>query len=430
MDRLAMDISTIAVNVMIIACFILPLRQRKSFIVKSIGSIAAYAVFYFAMQKIFPQNFLAVAAMQLFTVAICFFLVEGSVLSQIYLTVWIVMVQGTLSMLWEALQKYIVNVLHIQPGSISAGVRLWILYAVFAIPVLLIVYFFFSTRMPVRGKYETGPRQTVSAVLILFLFNMLQFRHIIFEADHWIMIKSFAGVFLGMYALVFLYLQFALFRGSAMEKELVLMDLLAKKQKEQYELSRENIALINRKTHDLKHQMQALRQMDDSEHRKKYLDEIDESIQIYESIIKTGCDVLDILLTEKSLLCKERGIEIHCVADGERLNFMDPVDLYSVFGNILDNAIEEVQRFKHKEERQIDVLIFCQSSFLIINISNPLKQTLEFEDQLPRTTKENNGYHGFGLKSVKHVIETYGGNMRISTDGGIFALKILIPMSD
>ena len=62
------------------------------------------------------------------------------------------------------------------------------------------------------------------------------------------------------------------------------------------------------------------------EEREKYIEEIQDSIQIYEAMVKTGNDVLDTILTEKSLACKANNIVVSCVADGEGLEFLHPVD--------------------------------------------------------------------------------------------------------
>ena len=57
------------------------------------------------------------------------------------------------------------------------------------------------------------------------------------------------------------------------------------------------------------------------EEREKYIEEIQDSIQIYEAMVKTGNDVLDTILTEKSLACKANNIVVSCVADEKDWNF-------------------------------------------------------------------------------------------------------------
>ena len=205
------------------------------------------------------------------------------------------------------------------------------------------------------------------------------------------------------------------------------MNMLWKKEQEQYELSKENIALINQKCHDLKHQIRAIRYMN-KEEIDAYLNEMEESIEIYESIVKTGNEVLDTILTEKSLYCKERGITVSCVADGSQMGFINTIDLYAILGNALDNAIEAVEKFYYQEERQIDVMIYRQQQFLVINIINPMKEKLVFDEDLPRTTKADRFHHGFGLRSIRYLVKKYDGNLNVSEEDGCFSLKILIPI--
>ncbi|MFR6161631.1 MAG: ATP-binding protein [Mediterraneibacter gnavus] len=156
--------------------------------------------------------------------------------------------------------------------------------------------------------------------------------------------------------------------------------------------------------------------------------EIQDSIQIYEAMVKTGNDVLDTILTEKSLACKANNIVVSCVADGEGLEFLHPVDLYTIFGNAMDNAIECVKHFKEKEKRQIDVLIHRQHQFLIVQIMNPVERELEFEDNLPVTTKHDKDYHGYGLRSIKNTVKKYNGVFQVKIKDGCFCLKILFPV--
>ena len=200
-----------------------------------------------------------------------------------------------------------------------------------------------------------------------------------------------------------------------------------KTQQEQYKISKENIAIINQKCHDLKHQIHALRTAD-KEELDRYLGEIEESVEIYEAIVKTGNDVFDTILTEKSLYCKNRGIVVSCVADGSQLGFIDTIDLYAILGNAMDNAIEAVEKFEEKEKRQIDVMIYRQHNFLVMNIINPMSEQLIYEDGLPLTRKADKFSHGFGLRSIRQILRKYEGYLNVSEEDGCFSLKMLIPI--
>jgi sensor histidine kinase regulating citrate/malate metabolism len=93
----------------------------------------------------------------------------------------------------------------------------------------------------------------------------------------------------------------------------------------------------------------------------------------------------------------------------------------------MDNAIEAVSQFQQAEKRQIEVTIFRQQCFLVIKVVNPSPQSLVFQEGLPVTTKEDPDHHGFGLRSVRHIVEKYDGNLCITDKDGEFSLKILIP---
>lgn len=111
----------------------------------------------------------------------------------------------------------------------------------------------------------------------------------------------------------------------------------------QYRSAQDSIDLINKKYHDLKHQIAVLRS-ETSEEKAHYLDAMEQEIRSYEAQNKTGNEVLDTILTSKSLYCQQHGITLTCVADGAALDFMDTMDLCSLFGNALDNAIESVEK--------------------------------------------------------------------------------------
>lgn len=304
-------------------------------------------------------------------------------------------------------------------------VELILSLAIFAIGNLLIRWTL-ARWMPEDSKEKLGPRQLISAIVIFSAFEVVGYTPGIdvYEPgdNKWLLIYL-TQLLLG----VILYLQSEMFKKSAMRQELEVMNMLWKKEQEQYELSKENIALINQKCHDLKHQVRAIRSMN-KEEIDAYLNEMEESIEIYESIVKTGNEVLDTILTEKSLYCKERGITVSCVADGSQMGFINTIDLYAILGNALDNAIEAVEKFKHKEKRQIDVMIYRQQQFLVINIVNPTKEIPTFGEELPKTTKKDRFHHGFGLKSIQYMVKKYDGNLNVSVEDGCFSLKILVPI--
>lgn len=199
-------------------------------------------------------------------------------------------------------------------------------------------------------------------------------------------------------------------------------------QYENYKISEESIALVNQKYHDLKHQIALLRTDMDAEEKNAYLDWLEQEIKTYEAQNKTGNKVLDTILTTKSLQCQNQGISLTCVADGKIIEFMHPMDISALFGNALDNAIESVKKIGNPEKKLIHLSVARQKGFLRIRVENCYEGDLKFENGIPKTTKSDQKFHGFGMKSIQRTAEKYNGSVTIDTRDGWFELRILIPL--
>ena len=207
------------------------------------------------------------------------------------------------------------------------------------------------------------------------------------------------------------------------ENDVQIMKELMRREKEQYRLTKENIDLINIKCHDLKHQIQALRQ----NASEPYIKKIEDAVMFYDSVAKTGNDVLDVILSEKTLLCEQNRITFTCMARGEDLSFMDDMDIYSLFGNALSNAFERVKLIGDESRRCISVNVRTAERVLFIHIENFYEGEVRFENGLPATDKDGD-WHGFGMKSMDYIARKYGGCMTVSAEGGIFGLDFVFPL--
>ena len=215
-----------------------------------------------------------------------------------------------------------------------------------------------------------------------------------------------------------------------MHRELDAIQNVLQNQYIQYKQSRESIDVVNRKYHDLKHQIAVLRAEHDPQRRIHFLDSMEEEIRTYEAQNKTGNSVLDTVLTGKSLYCARHGVELTCVADGARLDFMDVMDICSIFGNILDNAIECELTIQNKEKRLIHLAVYTRMDFLVIQCENYCQEKPTFRDGLPVSTKGDGAYHGYGIKSVRYTVSQYGGTLTIHNRDNWFELNIVIPLPE
>ena len=399
--------------------FLLPLRRKTHFKVRLILSGAVCVLIlsgvYYLIENLTDWSYWGQVPLLFITyfsaVLIFYSCVKGKGFGLWYCGVW-----GTMTFLLVLETSYVLC----SPLLVDLGN--WLLKILFSVAVNVAIGLTLARWMPEKGQYQIGPRQMVSAWVFCIMSENL---FIYAKVDPG---AALFNIVLQFYCITLLYLQSALFKKSSMRKELETIQLLWHQQKGQYQLSKETIELINHKCHDLKHQVQAIRAVKDEKERETYLEKIEKSVQIYSAIVRTGNEILDTILTEKSLICENSGIHINCVADGSLLAFMNPVDLYTLFGNALDNAIEAVRKLESKEKRVIDIMLYERQSFLMLQIVNPMCGEVKFEDGLPLTTKAKNGYHGYGMKSMLHTIQKYEGHLTTEVKNGCFYFNVMLPL--
>jgi len=268
-----------------------------------------------------------------------------------------------------------------------------------------------------------------SLLLVLFIvvlgaivLNSITVYSLDSEERHTELIVSFIYSFLSCF--IALLFQFKLKEAKKAESELEIIQHLWKEDKEHYELAKENINIINIKCHDLKHQIRAIRMGGATD--LDGLKNMEKSIMIYDSIVKTGCDPLDVLLTEKSLYCAKNNISLTYIIDGKKLAFMSASDIYSLFGNALDNAIEYLCKID-SEKRFIRLIVKEEKGMLLFHIENFFVGSLTFNGKVPVTTKGDKRFHGYGILSIKMIAESYGGDVYINSKNSLFYIDIIFP---
>lgn len=215
---------------------------------------------------------------------------------------------------------------------------------------------------------------------------------------------------------------------SHLHKEIQCIHNAFQLQYEQYRSYKENSDFIKRKCHDLKHQVDVIRSEQDGEKRESYLKEMEKAIRDFNVDIITGNAVLDTILTQKNAYCVRHNINFTCLVDGKLLASLETLDICSIFGNALDNAIEYVMQNPNQDKRMIRLKVFSQNSFLIINLENYCEEKMDLEQGFPDTTKKDRRNHGYGLKSIHYTVEKYGGSMTLHTENDWFIMRILIPL--
>ena len=225
-----------------------------------------------------------------------------------------------------------------------------------------------------------------------------------------------------------LYAQQEQARRMEASTELTSINAQLESQHQEYLASKENIESIGRLAHDLKHQIAALRAEVDPEHAAAGFEQLEASVAQVSAQQHSGNPVLDVILTTKMRTCADRGITLTAVADGKLLEGMSSMDIASLFGNALDNAIEATSKLPYPQQRLIRLALYGQGQFTVIRVENYYDSALKKDSTgALRTTKRDSSRHGFGVKSIRHIAMQYGGEVTIRTEDHWFVLTVLLP---
>lgn len=223
-----------------------------------------------------------------------------------------------------------------------------------------------------------------------------------------------------------LFVQFEILSKRSLELELAQNQRIASERERQYQLSRANIDAINVKCHDIRHQIHQAatggKAVD-----PEFLASVEREVAVYDSQAKTGNEALDTILTEKGLLCEREGISLSVIADGSALVALSPSEVYSLFGNALDNAIEAVCALADPGQRSISLTVRQIGSLATIHVENYLAGEAHFSDGIPQTSKHDSQQHGFGTRSMREIVERHGGTLTFGQRGRTFTVDAMIP---
>lgn len=300
------------------------------------------------------------------------------------------------------------------------------------IPLYITVYSFvywFTTLIFARQvkKYGNLKINSLSLFIIFVLMAMVVIiinMVVIYEAMDDFNLTFITSVsLLAILSCVFvLFLLLTLLSNEKYKTEYEYVNRLWRQEQKQFMASKANVDFINSTYHDLKYQIELLKR--DPTQREALLKNIDKAFQAYDTKMVTGNNALDVILTEKAMECNVHGVVMNCMVDGKLFDFIREVDLYTMFGNALDNAMEAVKDLD-TERRVISLTTSILGDMFSVSIRNYYNTELEFEDGLPVTTKDDKNRHGYGMASIKKIVESYGGNIQVALRDGVFNLTML-----
>lgn len=289
------------------------------------------------------------------------------------------------------------------------------------------IYLALSLLFQPKSRLVHNPRTTRNVILLsvctVLLVNVLICVSRTYEGESW-MLNLTTKILFAALCMVILLACAGIFSQSEQEQQVATLQQLWRQDKAQFESIKANMDVINMKCHDLKHILGKIEGKLTEEEAVSLRD----AIEFYDSNIRTGNEVLDVVLCEKAMTCQKNGISFSCMADGAKLDFLSPVQIYSLFGNIIDNAVEAVKQLADSADRVISLTCRPDGGKLVIEESNYFAGELSVKDGMPTTSKQDASRHGFGTRSIKYIAEQYGGRMDIRIVDNMFFLTVRFPL--
>lgn len=293
--------------------------------------------------------------------------------------------------------------------------------------IMALILYFFLFRKDEKLVEDKSLNFSIGLVSISMLVGMVVIKTLaLTNSDGSKMLYTCCVALLLLISGLLLFLRTYILRESKHLIDEKIMNRVLANNQAQYRSLKSNIEIINSKAHDIKHQLE------------KYQDRLTQeevvslkkSVDFYDKNVHTGNAVLDTVLYSELLQCDKLGISFTFLCDGNSLNSYSPSKIYYLLSNVLDNAIEASKSMEDKDKRVISLTIKERNGMILIKECNYFIGTRNIENGLIKTTKQDDIHHGYGLKSIKMIVESCLGTMNISIQDDMFFLNIALPVQE
>ncbi len=183
--------------------------------------------------------------------------------------------------------------------------------------------------------------------------------------------------------------------------------------------------------HDMRHHLSLI----DSFAFEGNLQKINEYLAITEADIDALTPVhycenetVNLILSSFETRAKKEHVVLHTdVKLPEELGIND-TELCALLSNALENAITAAAQVEDDKLRKVYIHAVINNGRLIMSTENAYVGMIDMEGELPKSKSKEVG-HGFGIKSMISIVERYGGLYSFETEGGVFILRLLLPLN-
>ena len=313
--------------------------------------------------------------------------------------------------------------------KIEGAVADFIIYSVIVSVSYVALYYAYVKRIKDYGSSAPKNPALIAITLISFLIivPLNEYFGRLFEASGDRTAQILFGTVSVILCVGLLFSLYFIARNDRYSEDLKALRELLEVEKKQYQTFQQSLETLNIKYHDLKYKVNEAKK--NAAESDEWINEANDALDSLGSVKKTGNNALDVVLAEKSFQCRAMEIEFDCLSvDGTVLSAMSDTDIFAVFGNALDNAIECLQKVP-KEKRSLRISIGRVGNMAKAQIENYSENEIELKNGFPKTSKKIEGTHGFGVKSIAGTMKKYNGIVHYAIEDKTFIMMIVLPCS-
>ncbi len=180
--------------------------------------------------------------------------------------------------------------------------------------------------------------------------------------------------------------------------------------------------------HDMKNHMYIFRDIlerDATVEALEYVGEIIGELRESGNLIWTKHKMMNLILNRKFQEARKADIPVHCECDDMSGLKLTTMELCALIANLLDNAIEANERCPKGVERRLDVECRRRENMLIVTIENSITEKAAARGvRILERTEKDKREHGYGMRSIRKVVNAYGGDIDTSMKGEIFRIRV------
>ena len=304
----------------------------------------------------------------------------------------------------------------------------WWIYLILIVIRLIVIAICYKALKNFKYEIQMKDLGVLSVVFlfVFFCFFVVNYNLLNLNTTEAFPLYGIGSLFCFLFIIQFLYSKNTMYIRE-LEKENEFKIDKMQKQFEYYQSKQADEERVKSIYHDMKNHLLVLQNKENTEESQKMIKELQNQIENYENYEHTGNSFLDIIIKDKLKIAKEKQIDLMVAIDFKDINFIEPLDISTIFGNSIDNAIEGVEKLQ-KENRVILVKAGKVNNFISIVVENNYNKNEKLGNR--KTTKKDTFLHGYGISNIKSAVEKYNGTCTITKENGKFILKILIPNNE